>query len=162
MNVKKVVYSSSKNLRGKNHVQRVAIYVRVSTEEQAEHGYSIDAQLETLRNYCNMQGKVIVKEYADRGVSGKSIKGRYEQQLLDAKEKMFDEVLVWKISRMARNVLDLLQMTKELERYQVSFRSFSENLETQTPTGRFSLQMMGAVGELERNTIVDNVKMGMK
>src|SRR5699024_4004967 len=57
MNVKKVVYSSSKNLRGKNHVQRVAIYVRVSTEEQAEHGYSIDAQLETLRNYCNMQGK---------------------------------------------------------------------------------------------------------
>ncbi|KZD32800.1 Cassette chromosome recombinase B [Bacillus cereus] len=143
---------------------RVAIYARVSTEEQAEHGYSIDAQLDTLRNYCKMYGKIAAQEYVDRGVSGKSIKGRYELQKLlrDAKNGEFDEVIVWKISRLARKTIDLLQIVDELSKHKVAFRSFSENFETETPMGKFALQMMGAVGELERNTIVDNVKMGMK
>ena len=142
---------------------RVALYARVSTEEQAIHGFSIDAQLNTLRSYCNMYGKKVVKEYVDAGISGKSIAGRYElQQLLkDCEEDKFDEVLVWKISRLARKVIDLLSMVEKFEKNGVVFRSFSENFETETPMGRFALQMMGAVGELERNTIVDNVKLGM-
>ena len=146
------------------NIIRVAIYARVSTEEQAEHGYSIDAQLDTLRNYCKMYEKIVVKEYVDRGVSGKSINGRYELQKLlrDAKNGEFDEVVVWKISRLARKTIDLLQIVDELSKHKVAFRSFSENFETETPMGKFALQMMGAVGELERNTIVDNVKMGMK
>ena len=143
---------------------RVAIYARVSTEEQAEYGYSIDAQLDTLKNYCQLYNKQIVDEYVDRGVSGKSMKGRYELQrlLLDAKEGRFDEVLVWKINRMARKNIDLLQIVDILDKHNIAFRSFSENFETATSMGRFALQMMGAVGELERNTIVDNVKMGHK
>lgn len=142
---------------------RVALYARVSTEEQAVHGFSIDAQLNTLRNYCSMYGKKVVKEYVDAGISGKSIAGRYElQQLLkDCEEGKFDEVLVWKISRLARKVIDLLGMVEKFEKNGVVFRSFSENFETETPMGKFALQMMGAVGELERNTIVDNVKLGM-
>lgn len=141
---------------------RVAIYARVSTDEQAEHGYSIDAQLDTLRNYCKLYNKQIMSEYVDRGVSGKSIKGRYElQQLLkDAEGGLFDEVIVWKINRMARKNIDLLQIVDLLDKNNIAFRSFSENFETETPMGRFALQMMGAVGELERNTIVDNVRMG--
>lgn len=143
---------------------RVAIYARVSTDEQAEHGYSIDAQLDTLRNYCKLYNKQIIGEYVDRGVSGKSIKGRYElQQLLkDAEDGLFDEVIVWKINRMARKNIDLLQIVDLLDKNNIAFRSFSENFETETPMGRFALQMMGAVGELERNTIVDNVRMGHK
>lgn len=143
---------------------RVAIYARVSTEEQAEHGYSIDAQLDALRNYCKMYGKIVAQEYVDRGVSGKSTKGRYELQKLlrDAKNGKFEEVVVWKISRLARKTIDLLQIVDELSKHKIAFRSFSENFETETPMGKFALQMMGAVGELERNTIVDNVKMGMK
>lgn len=142
----------------------MALYVRVSTEEQAEHGYSIDAQLETLRGYCRALRKVIVEEYVERGVSGKSVEGRFELKrlLTDAKQGMFDEVLVWKISRMARKQLDLLKIVEFLSQSNVAFRSVSENFETETPTGKFALQMLGAVGELERNTIVDNVKMGMK
>ncbi len=142
---------------------RVALYARVSTEEQALHGFSIEAQLNVLRNYCKLYNKKIVKEYVDRGISGKSIAGRYElQQLLkDAESGEFDEVLVWKISRLARKVIDLLQMVEIFEKNDVVFRSFSENFETETPMGKFALQMMGAVGELERNTIVDNVKLGM-
>jgi site-specific DNA recombinase len=144
--------------------KRIAIYVRVSTEEQAEFGYSIDAQLDTLRNYCEMNHHEVFKEYVDRGVSGKSMKNRYELQRLlkDAEQGFFDEVLVWKINRLARKNMDLLQIVDVLDKHNVAFRSFSENFETATAMGKFALQMMGAVGELERNTIVDNVKMGMK
>lgn len=143
---------------------RVAVYARVSTEEQAESGFSIDAQLVQLRQYCEAKEKILYKEYVDRGVSGKSMKGRFAlQELLeDAKKGLFDEVVVWKISRMARKQLDLLKIVEMLNRYNIAFRSYSENFETETPMGRFALQMMGAVGELERNTIVDNVKLGMK
>lgn len=141
-----------------------ALYVHVSTEEQAEHGYSIDAQLETLRNYCKMYNMPIYKEYADRGLSGKSIEKRFElQQLLrDAKAGMFILVLVWKINRLARNTIDLLQIVKELNKYNVEFESFSEKFDTSSPVGKFALSMLASVGELERNTIVENVKMGLK
>lgn len=143
--------------------KRTALYVRVSTAEQVE-GFSIDGQLKVLNDYCRAMGKVVVKEYVEKGVSGKSINGRLKlQQLLeDAKNGEFDEVLSWKINRLARNQLDLLKIVDTLDKNNVTFRSYSENFETETPMGKFALQMMGAVGELERNTIVDNVKMGMK
>ncbi|MEK3719270.1 recombinase family protein [Paenibacillus sp. FSL H8-0034] len=143
---------------------KVAIYARVSTDDQAEQGYSIDAQLDTLRKYCELYGKAVYKEYVDRGISGKSIVGRYElqQPLKDVEERKFDEVIVWKFNRMARKNIDLLHIVERLEKYNITFRSFSENFDTSTSMGKFALQMMGAVGELERNTIVDNVKMGMK
>ncbi|MGE6577404.1 recombinase family protein [Paenibacillus xylanexedens] len=143
---------------------KVAIYVRVSTEEQAEHGYSIEAQLETLRDYCKLYGKEVFEEYVDAGISGKSIEGRYalQQLLKDAESNLFEEVLVWRLNRLARNSLDLLTTIEQLKSWNVTFRSFTENFETETPTGKLTLQMMSAIGEFERNTIVENVKMGMK
>jgi len=143
---------------------KVAIYARVSTAEQAEEGFSIDAQLRILKEYCKTTGKILYKEYVDRGVSGKSMKGRLalQQLLKDADEGKFEEVIVWKINRMARKQLDLLEIVEKLNKLNIAFKSYSENFETETPMGKFALQMMGAVGELERNTIVDNVKMGMK
>jgi site-specific DNA recombinase len=146
------------------NLKMIAIYARVSTEEQAEEGFSIKAQLDTLRNYARQHHYVIHHEYVDEGVSGKSIEKRKALQnlLKDAKSGQFQEVIVWKINRISRNQLDLLSIVDSLHKHNVAFRSFSENFETETPMGRFALQMMGSVAELERNTIVDNVKMGMK
>ena len=143
---------------------KVAVYARVSTEEQAEHGYSIEAQLDTLRQYCQLYHRRIVGEYVDRGVSGKEMTKRLELQRLlkDAEEGVFEEVIVWKFNRMSRKTKDLLEIVERLDRSNIYFRSFSENFDTATPMGRFALQMMGAVGELERNTIVENVKLGLK
>ena len=83
--------------------KRDAIYARVSTEEQAEHGYSKDAQKEPLRQYCELYKKTIVDEYVDAGISGKEMTKRLELQRLlkDAETGKFDEVLVWKINRMS-------------------------------------------------------------
>lgn len=144
--------------------EKVAIYARVSTEEQAEHGYSIDAQKEVLAQYCRLYGKKIVGEYVDAGVSGKEMtKRRALQRLLsDAEEGKFSEVIVWKINRMSRNTKDLLEIVDRLTKYNINFTSLSEKFDTSTPMGRFALQLMGSVGELERNTIVENVKLGMK
>ncbi|NEN80798.1 recombinase family protein [Paenibacillus elgii] len=106
----------------------------------------------------------VYEEYIDAGISGTSLKGRVALQRLqqDAEKGLFDELLVWKINRLARNAYNLLGILDHLEHHNVSFRSYSDNFETSTPIGKFAFQMMGAVGELERNTIVENVKMGMK
>lgn len=144
--------------------RRVAIYARVSTEEQAEHGYSIEGQKEMLRQYCQLYNKVVVDEYVDAGISGKEMSKRIELQRLlkDAEENKFDEVLVWKFSRMSRNTKDLLEIVDKLEKNGVHFSSISEKFDTSSPMGRFAFQMMAAIGELERNTIVENVRMGLK
>lgn len=144
--------------------KRVAIYARVSTEEQAEHGYSIDAQKEALTQYCNLLNKEIVGEYVDAGISGKEMSKRLELQRLlhDAELGKFDEVLVWKFNRMSRNTKDLLEIVDKLKKNSVDFTSLSEKFDTSGPMGRFALQMLAAVGELERNTIVENVKLGLK
>lgn len=143
---------------------RVAIYARVSTQEQAEQGYSIEAQVKILNEYCRQTNKILFKEYVDPGISGKEVENRpkLQQLLLDAKAGLFDEVVVWKINRLSRDQSDLMRLVDTLNKHNVIFRSYSENFETETPMGRFALQMMGSVAELERNTIVENVKMGMK
>ncbi|RQW19100.1 recombinase family protein [Bacillus sp. C1-1] len=143
-------------------LKKAAIYVRVSTSEQAEEGYSIEEQLYVLREWCEKQQYQIYHEYADRGVSGKNMNRPALKQLLqDAKQGVFDVLVVWKMNRLARNVLDMLQMVNVLNANQVDFRSFKENLETETPAGKLQFHMLASVSEFERDNIAENVKMGM-
>ena len=146
-----------------NKSKIVAIYTRVSTTEQAEEGYSIEEQERLLKEFCKRNEYEIYKVYSDRGISGKSISARpaLKELLKDAEENKFNLVITWKINRLARNTLNLLQIVDMLDKRNIAFRSYSEQFETETPMGKFSLQMMGAVGELERGTIAQNVKMGM-
>ncbi|MFT8391465.1 MAG: recombinase family protein [Sporolactobacillus sp.] len=143
--------------------KKVAVYARVSTIEQAEEGYSIDEQLRLLNLWCADRGYEVYREYTDRGISGKTIKARPALQRLldDARQKHFDIVIVWKMNRLARNILDLLNIVTELNHYNIAFRSYSETLETETPAGRLQFHMMAAIAEFERGTIAQNVKMGM-
>mgnify|MGYP005748398789 CR=1 FL=1 len=145
------------------HAKKVAIYARVSTSEQADDGYSIDEQLRLLHEWCERQGYVVYKEYSDRGISGKNVKGRpaLRELIHDAKKKEFDIVLVWKMNRLARNILDLLNLVKIFEQKNIAFRSYSEKYETETPTGQLQFHMMAAIAEFERANIAENVKMGM-
>jgi site-specific DNA recombinase len=143
---------------------KAVIYARVSTAEQAEEGYSIEAQLENVRKKCQQEGREVVDEYIDRGVSGKSIEKRFALQKLikDAKEGKFEEVWVWKTNRLARNHLDLLKIIDTLNRFNVGFKSCSEAFDTSTPTGKLLMNVLASIGEFERETIVENVKIGMK
>lgn len=144
-------------------IKRVAIYARVSTTEQAEEGYSIDEQQRLLTEWCEKNGYIVHEVYADRGISGKSIKKRPALIKLidDAQNKRFDVVLVWKTNRLARNILDLLKIVEVFDQNYISFRSYTENHETETSQGKLQFHMLAAIAEFERNTISENVKMGM-
>ena len=141
----------------------VAIYSRVSTIEQAEEGYSIDEQERLLIEWCKKMDYEVYKCYADRGISGKDIKSRpsLKELLSDAEEKKFQMVISWKINRISRKLEDVLKIVNLLENNNISFKSYSEPFETNTPAGKMQFQMMALIGEFERGTIAQNVKMGM-
>lgn len=128
---------------------KVAIYARTN---QAHEG--VEGQLRALRTYCEANGKEIYTEYVDEGVSGMSMKGRHSlQRLLEGAEKQeFQEVIVWKINRLARNVLDVMSIVSKLDSCGVTLRSITESIESSTPIGKFALQMMAAVTELEHGS----------
>ncbi|MNW43854.1 DNA-invertase hin [compost metagenome] len=125
---------------------KVAIYVRVNQEQEG-----LDNQLQALRAYCEANGKEIYAEYVDEGVSGISMEGRHSLQRLleDAEKQEFQEVIVWKINRLARDVLDVMGIIRKLEEHNVTFRSITGNFENSSPIGKFTLQVMAAVTELE-------------
>lgn len=140
-----------------------ALYIRVSTEEQATEGQSVPAQIETLTQYCKLYNIEIYNIYKDLGISGKETKNRPEliRMLKDARNRSFNLVLVWKISRLSRSLKDLLLILDEFEKSGVVFNSYSEKFDTATPVGKMTLQLLGSIAEFERNTIIDNVILGL-
>lgn len=141
----------------------VAIYCRVSTREQAEAGYSIDEQERILLEYCEKNKYQVYKSYSDKGISGKDIKHRPAmcELLQDAQEHRFSCVISWKINRISRRLSDAIKIVDILDKNGIAYRSYSEPFESDTPTGKMQFQMMALIGEFERSTIAQNVKMGM-
>ena len=146
-----------------NTVKAVAIYCRVSTTEQAEEGYSIGEQERLLIEYCTKNGYEVFRTYADKGISGKDIKHRpaIQEPLQEVSEKKFNVVISWKINRLSRKLADAIRIVETLEKYGITYRSYSEPFESDIPAGRMQFQMMALIGEFERSTIAQNVKMGM-
>ena len=145
-----------------NHT--AAIYVRVSTEEQASEGQSISAQIETLTQYCRLYNIKLYKTYKDLGLSGKDTKNRpgLIELIQDCQRGLFNMVIVWKISRLTRSLKDLLELIDIFEGHSIVFASYSERFDTSTPVGRMTLQLLGSIAEFERNTIIENVKLGLR
>ncbi|AQT57418.1 TPA: recombinase family protein [Enterococcus faecium] len=144
--------------------KRVALYIRVSTQEQALEGHSIQAQEQNGRQFAERMGYEVVEVYADEGISGKSTKNRfaYQRMMNDARNHRFDLLVIWKLTRLGRNMLDVLQTVEELLRYDVGLHSISEQFDVTTSTGKLMLQLLGSFGEFERNQIAENVQMSMQ
>ena len=145
-----------------NEKLRIAIYVRVSTEDQAKEGYSLEVQREYLESFAKREGYEIFKVYSDDGISAYSIRRPALQQLLaDAKAKRFGLALVHKIDRFSRNLKDLLMLVDELSSYGVAFKSATEPFDTTTSAGKLMFQQLGSFAEFERNRIAERVFPGM-
>ena len=141
----------------------VAIYVRVSTTEQAQEGYSLDAQERLLTDYCKAHGYEIYKIYRDEGISAKDVTHRPGMLALlsDASEGKFSMILVWKLTRFSRNLADLTSICEDLDKKEIALVSYSEAFDSHTPAGRMVRSMLGTVAQFEREVIAENVRMGM-
>src|SRR3989338_6884043 len=140
----------------------IAIYIRVSTEDQAKEGYSLEVQREYLESFATREGYEIFKVYCDDGISAYSTRRPALQALLaDAKAKRFELVLVHKIDRFSRNLKDLLMLVDELSSYGVGFKSATEPFDTTTSAGKLMFQQLGSFAEFERNRIAERVFPGM-
>ncbi len=140
----------------------VALYCRVSTEDQAQAG-TIETQLAFLRRFCDLYNLHVVAEYLDEGVSGATPfherpEGR--QLLEDARDGRFQAVLTYRIDRLARSLRVLLSVFEELERVGVAIESATEPIDTSTAIGRFVFQLLGSLSELDRATITERLTLG--
>jgi len=141
---------------------KIAIYIRVSTEDQVKEGYSLEVQREYLESFAERERHEIFKIYQDDGISGYSAERPALKELLkDAKEKKFNLVLVHKIDRFSRNLKDLLTLVDELSSYGIGFKSATEPFDTTTSAGKLMFQQLGSFAEFERNRIAERVFPGM-
>lgn len=139
---------------------RVAIYARVST---ANNGQDPTMQTRELREYCERRGWTVSGDYIDIGISGtKEKREALDRLMADAHRRRFDCVVVWKFDRFARSVSHLLRALENFRSLGIEFVSFSEQMNTSTPTGKMVFTVLGAVAELERSLIVERVKAGLR
>jgi site-specific DNA recombinase len=129
--------------------ERVALYARVSTEMQAEEGFSIEAQLNEMRAYAAQRGWRVVAEFVDAGISGSTMERPGLRALLEAAQAhQFDVVLVHELSRLSRSVFDTFEIFDQLGQAQVGFASVREpQFNLLDPHGRFFLTMIASINQ---------------
>ncbi|OKA30435.1 recombinase family protein [Bacillus cereus] len=138
---------------------KCAIYRRVSTDEQAEKGFSLENQLLRLQAFAESQGWEVVHDYMDDGYSGKNMnRPQIKRMLHDLKLNKFDIVLVYRLDRFTRSVKDLNDLLEVFKDHEVDFKSATESIDTATATGRMILNMMVSTAQWERETISERVK----
>jgi len=142
---------------------KAAIYIRVSTQEQADEGYSIGAQTEKLKAYCKAKGWSVYHIYTDPGFSGSNTdRPALNQMLRDVKKREIDAVVVYKLDRLSRSQKDTLYLIEDVFlAHNVEFVSMNENFDTSTPFGRAMIGILSVFAQLEREQIRERMTMGL-
>lgn len=140
----------------------VGLYIRVSTQEQAKEGYSIDEQRERLTKYADAQGWVVYRVYSDPGFSGGSLQRPAMDDLIqDVRAGLMDKVVVYKLDRLSRSQKDTLYLIEDVFlQHGVDFVSMTENFDTGTPLGRAMIGILSVFAQLEREQIKERMSMG--
>jgi DNA invertase Pin-like site-specific DNA recombinase len=138
---------------------RVALYARVSTDEQ-----TADNQLHELRRVAEFHGWQVVAEHVDQGVSG--AKGRDQRPEFDAllrgvSRRKFDMIAAWGVDRLGRRLADLVTFLGDLQAKGVDLYLHQQALDTSTPSGAALFQMCGVFAQFERAMIVERVNAGL-
>lgn len=144
-----------------NKIIRVGIYIRVSTEEQAKHGYSLDSQKQTLEAYAKQKGYKIYKIYADEGKSARSnISARKEllKLLDDVKNDKIDRIIFWRLDRWFRNIQDYYKVQEILDKNDVDWECTDEEYNTTTSNGRLYLNIKLSIAQNESDQTGDRIR----
>ena len=145
-----------------SEINKVALYVRVSTTSQLEEGYSIEEQKAKLESYCDIKDWHVYKVYTDGGFSGSTTeRPALEQLIKDAQSKLFDTVLVYKLDRLSRSQKDTLYLIEDIFlKNNIEFVSLLENFDTSTPFGRAVIGLLSVFAQLEREQIKERMQLG--
>jgi putative DNA-invertase from lambdoid prophage Rac len=135
---------------------RAGLYARVSTHDQQ----TLPLQLVAMRNYVTKQGWKTALEIQDVG-SGASLRPQREELLKAARRRELDRIVVWRLDRWGRSLVDLVSTLQELVSLNVGFVSLSEALDLTTPSGRALAGMLAVFAEFERDILRDRVKAGI-
>jgi site-specific DNA recombinase len=140
----------------------IALYCRVSTTEQAEHGYSVKEQEDRLKKYCDAVGLKNPKVYTDAGYSGAKLDRPALQALIrDVKAHKISKVLSYKLDRLSRSEKDTLTLIEDIFlSNDCDFVSITENFDTSTPLGRAMVGILAVFAQLEREQIKERMSMG--
>ncbi len=134
-------------------------YVRVSTEDQAKEGVSLDNQKAKIEAYCQLKDSELIEVVEDAGISAKNLRRPGVQKVLRmARKNQVDAIVVYKLDRIFRSTVDALETTKMFDKWGVSFHSIEETLDTQSAMGRFFFTLTAALAEMERRIIGERTK----
>lgn len=142
-------------------MKNVGLYVRVSTQEQKNHGLSVDSQIDALKEYCDKQGYTIYSVYNDAGISGrKKYKSRPAllQLLDDCKNGKIDLILFTKLDRWFRSVADYYEVQSILDETKVPWRAIWEDYETETSSGIFKVNIMLSIAQAESDRTSERIR----
>jgi len=144
---------------------KAATYLRVSTEEQAEQGTSLDTQRERTRAYIEAQGWEFVDEYADEGVSGtkdESVRDGLRDLMRSVRAREIDVVVVTKVDRFSRSVSQFSKAVEELEAHSVAFVSVSEGFDSTHLAGKLMRNILASFAEFEHGRIAERMRDGRR
>ncbi len=139
-------------------------YIRVSTEEQAKNGISLDAQRAKIEAYATLEEMELIGIVEDAGLSGCSVKHRpgLQRVLGMIREKEADAVIVFKLDRLARNTMATLEIAKLMDRKAAALHSITERLDTKSALGRFFFTLMASLAEMERGILSERIRAAME
>lgn len=144
-----------------NKVIRAVLYIRVSTEEQAKHGYSLQSQKENLMDYCKQKNYKVVDIYVDEGKTARTkLRNRLELQRLikDAEKDKFDRIVFWRLDRWFRNIADYYKIQEILEKNKIDWECSGEEYNTTTSNGRLHLNIKLSIAQNESDQTSDRIK----
>ena len=143
-----------------NKNPKVAIYSRVSTEEQAREGLSVEAQIDKCKAFCQARDWEVFKIYKDAGYSAGSLnRPALELLLKDSQKKKFNIILVYKIDRFSRKLRDLIMVLDDLKEKNINFTSVTEQIDTTSAMGEAFFQIIGVFAQLERGMVKERVEL---
>ncbi len=147
-------------IMGKDKVMTAVGYIRVSTEDQAKEGLSLDAQADRILGYCTAKEWELTDMVTDAGLSGKDLDRPGVQKVISlCRDKAVDVVIVVKLDRITRNVRDLGFLLQDVfDATGVMFASITDNLDTTSATGRLVVNMIGSVAQWEREIIAERTR----
>ncbi|MBM6615588.1 recombinase family protein [Desemzia sp. RIT804] len=145
-------------------MKKAALYSRVSTLEQANNGYSLNAQKEQLKNYAKAMNYSIVSQYSDGGHSGGNMdRPELKRMIQDIEYREIYIVIVVKLDRLSRNQRNTLYLIEDVfQKHDVGFISLQESFDTTTSFGRAMIGIISTFAQLERDTIYERMFMGRK